>query len=273
MGPDPAQVRSIADRVLAKAKGNSHVRQANEDWSERAPTAHFILDQDRLRLIGLTSNDASQQIQFLLTGVPVTQVREDIRTVDVVARTLGPNRLDPTKLLNMTLTNSDGRLIPLSQVGSVEVREEDPILKRRDRLPTITVQSELDDSLQPPQVTAEIAKAIQAMIDKLPDGYKIEVGANTEESAKANTALAAVFPIMIVCMLVVIIFQVRSLPGTGDDGLNSTARFGGRGSYSPHVSSALRFQLHPRVDCSGRNSDAKHADSDRPDQDESRRRS
>ena len=67
MGPDPAQVRSIADRVLAKAKGNSHVRQANEDWSERAPTAHFILDQDRLRLIGLTSNDASQQIQFLLT--------------------------------------------------------------------------------------------------------------------------------------------------------------------------------------------------------------
>jgi len=212
MGPDPAQVRSIADRVLAKAKGNSHVRQANEDWSERAPTAHFILDQDRLRLIGLTSNDASQQIQFLLTGVPVTQVREDIRTVDVVARTLGPNRLDPTKLLNMTLTNSDGRLIPLSQVGSVEVREEDPILKRRDRLPTITVQSELDDSLQPPQVTAEIAKAIQPIIDKLPDGYKIEVGANTEESAKANTALAAVFPIMIVCMLVVIIFQVRSLP-------------------------------------------------------------
>jgi len=212
MGPDPAQVRSIADQVLAKAQGNPHVRQANEDWTERAPTAHFILDQDRLRLIGLSSNDASQQIQFLLTGVPVTQVREDIRTVDVVARTLGPNRLDPTKLLNMTLTNSDGRLIPLSQVGSVEVREEDPILKRRDRLPTITVQSELDDSLQPPQVTAEIAKAIQPIIDKLPDGYKIEVGANTEESAKANTALAAVFPIMIVCMLVVIIFQVRSLP-------------------------------------------------------------
>ena len=45
----------------------------------------------------------------------MTQVREDIRTVDVVARTLGPNRLDPTKLLNMTLTNSDGRLIPLNR--------------------------------------------------------------------------------------------------------------------------------------------------------------
>jgi multidrug efflux pump subunit AcrB len=212
MGPDPAQVRSIADQVLAKAQANPHARQANEDWTERAPAVHFVLDQDRLRLIGLSSSDAGQQIQFLLTGVPVTQVREDIRTVDVVARTLGPNRLDPTKLLNMTLTNSDGRLIPLSQVGSVEIREEDPILKRRDRLPTITVQSELDDALEPPQVTGEIAKAIQPIIDKLPDGYKIEVGGNVEDSAKANTSLAKVFPIMIVCILVVIIFQVRSLP-------------------------------------------------------------
>ena len=212
MGPDPAQVRFIADQVLAKAQTNPHVRQANEDWTERAPTAHFVLDQDRLRLIGLSSSDASQQIQLLLTGVPVTQIREDIRTVDVVARTLGPNRLDPTKLLNMTLTNSAGRLIPLSQVGRVEIRDEDPILKRRDRLPTITVQSELDDALEPPQVTAEITEAIQPIIARLPDGYKIEVGANVEESAKGNTALAKVFPLMIVCMLVVIIFQVRSLP-------------------------------------------------------------
>jgi len=212
MGPDPAQVRSIADQVLAKVQANPHARQAHEDWTERAPSVHFVLDQDRLRLIGLSSNDAGQQIQFLLTGVPVTQVREDIRTVDVVVRTLGPNRLDPTKLLNMTLTNSEGRLIPLSQLGRVEIQEEDPILKRRDRLPTITVESELDDALEPPQVTGERSEAIQPIIHKLPVGYKIEVGGNAEESAKANTALARVFPIMIICMLVVIVFQVRSLP-------------------------------------------------------------
>src|SRR5260370_10138522 len=112
----------------------------------------------------------------------------------------------------MTLTNSDGRLIPLSQVGRVEIQEEVPIVKRRDCRPTIPVEGELDDALEPPQVTAEIAEAIQPIINKLPDGYKIEIGGNTEESAKANTALARVFPIMIVCMLVVIIFQVRSLP-------------------------------------------------------------
>jgi multidrug efflux pump subunit AcrB len=211
MGPDPTVVRTIADQVLAKMQGNPNVRQANEDWTERAPVVHFVLDQDRLRLIGLTSEDVGQQIQFLTTGVAVTQVREDIRTADVVARTSGPNRLDPTKLLNMTLRTKDGRMVPLSQVGKVVVREEDPILKRRDRTPTITVQSDLDDAVQPPQVSAEVLKSIQPIIERLPAGFRIEVGANTEESAKANAALAKVFPIMFVCMLVVIIFQVRSL--------------------------------------------------------------
>jgi multidrug efflux pump subunit AcrB len=210
MGPDPTEVRKIADQILAKMDANPHVRQANEDWNERAPVLHFVLDQDRLRIMGLSSSDVSQQIQFLTTGVTVTQVREDIRTVDVVARTAGSNRLSPTKLLNMTLS-SNGRLIPLSQIGKVEVREEDPILKRRDRVPTITVQSDLDDSLQPPEVTAEVAKAIQPIVDKLPIGYKIEGGANSEDSSKANDSIAKMFPIMLVCMLVVIILQVRSL--------------------------------------------------------------
>jgi len=88
-------------------EANPHVRQANKDWTERAPVLHFVLDQDRLRLIGLPSSDVGQQVQFLTTGVTVTQVLEDIRAVDVVARTSGPTRLDPTKLLNMTLSSSD----------------------------------------------------------------------------------------------------------------------------------------------------------------------
>ena len=211
MGPDPNVVRTIADQVLARMDANRNVRQANEDWDERAPVEHFVLDEDRLRLLGLSSYDVAQQIQFLTTGTTVTQVRENIRTVDVVARTSGTDRLDPTKLLNLTLTSNSGRLIPLSQIGRVSVEEEDPILKRRDRVPTITVQSDLDDSLQPPQVTAEIAKAIQPIVDRLPAGYRIQAGANEEDSAKANESIAKMFPVMLVCMLVVIILQVRSL--------------------------------------------------------------
>src|SRR5260370_27451346 len=177
-GPELAGVREVSNQILAKMQADPHTRQANLASEEPAPTVHFVLDQDRLRLIGLTSFDASQQIQFLTTGFSVTQVREDIRTVDVVARTSGDNRLDPTKLMNMTLQSSDGRSVPLRHVGKVEIRPEDPLLKRRDRVPTITVQCDIDDSLQPPEVTAELAQAFPPIIGKVPSGYSIESGAN-----------------------------------------------------------------------------------------------
>lgn len=210
MGPNLDKDRAIAAQVQTVMLANPHTRQVNQDWGERAPTVHFVLDQARLQLIGLSSQDAADEIQFLLTGAPVTQVREDIRTVEVVARSAGSDRFDPRKLSDMTLMNRAGKAVPLSQVGHVEIRPEDPILKRRDRLPTITVESDIDESLQPPQVSQEIQKAIQPIIASLPQGYKIEMGANIEEAGKANRALATVFPIMIVLMLTVIILQVRS---------------------------------------------------------------
>jgi multidrug efflux pump subunit AcrB len=213
MGPNLETDRAIAAQVQAVMLANPHTRQVNQDWGERAATVHFVLDQARLQLIGLSSREAAEQIQFLLTGAPVTQVREDIRTVEVVARSAGGNRLDPRKLNDMTLTNRLGKAIPLSQVGHIEIRPEEPILKRRDRLPTITVESDIDESLQPPQVSAEIQKSIQPIIATLPEGYKIETGGNIEEAGKANRALSTVFPAMIVLMLTVIILQVRSFSG------------------------------------------------------------
>jgi multidrug efflux pump subunit AcrB len=111
---------------------------------------HFVLDQQRLQLIGLTPAEAANQPQFLLTGTSVTQIREDIRTVDLVARSAGPDRLDPAKLGELTLINKQGKIIPVSQVGHIESRPEDPILRRRDRIPTITVQSDIDEACQRP---------------------------------------------------------------------------------------------------------------------------
>jgi multidrug efflux pump subunit AcrB len=211
MGPDPAKLREIANDVQTVMRANPNTRQVNQDWGERAPTARFVLDQDRLRLIGLTSQDVAEQLQFLLTGAPVTQVREDIRTVEVVARSSGPERLDPAQLGDLTLTSQDGRLVPLSQIGRIEVRPEDPILRRRDRTPTITVQSDIDERLQPPEVSKEIESALQPVIERLPSGYRIETGGNIEDSGKANSALAPVFPIMIALTLLVLVIQVRSL--------------------------------------------------------------
>ena len=211
MGPDPEQLRAIANQVQAVMRANSHTRQVNQDWGERTSTIHFVLDQDRLQLTGLSSRDAAEQLQFLLTGVPVTQVREDIRTVEVVARSAGPARLDPARLGELTLTNRSGRVVPVSQIGHVEIRPEDPILRRRDRTPTITVQSDFDEAMQPPEVSKEIEKALAPIIRHLPSGYRIETGGNIEDSTKANSALLPIFPVMVLLTLLVLVLQTRSL--------------------------------------------------------------
>ncbi len=210
MGPDRDTLRTVAARVHDVMRANPHMREVNEDWSERVPSVHFVLDQDRLRLIGLSSQDAALQLQFLLSGIPLTQVREDIRTVEVVARGAGEDVRDPAKLGNLTLISEDGRAIPISQIGRAEIRAEEPILKRRDRTPTITVQGDIDESLQPPQVSTEIIQALQPIVAALPEGYRIETGGSIEESAKANAALLPVLPMMVVLTLAVIILQVRS---------------------------------------------------------------
>ena len=210
MGPDPAVVRDLADQVEGVMRANPNMRQVNRDWTQRAPTVRYILDQDRLRLIGLSPTEAAQQLQFLLSGVTVTQVREDIRTVDVVARSSGPERLDPSRLADFGLTSADGRVIPLDQIGHAEVHMEEPLLRRRDRTPTIVVRGDIDETLQPPEVSVEVQKALGPIIAKLPAGYRIEMAGSIEKSAKANTALAAVFPVMVLGMLAIIMLQVRS---------------------------------------------------------------
>lgn len=213
MGPDVGELRNIANQVSDIMRANKNMRQVNQDWGALQPTLHFKLDQERLRLIGLSPNEASEQLQFLLTGVPITQVREDIRTVEIVARSSGAERFDPSRIQDFSLTTRSGKLIPLSQIGEVEIRNEPPKLMRRDRIPTITVRGDIDESLQPPQVSMEVWESLQPMMEKLPAGYRIEMDGSIEEATRANSALAPIFPIMLILTLAVIIFQVRSFSG------------------------------------------------------------
>ncbi|WP_174869841.1 efflux RND transporter permease subunit [Pectobacterium polaris] len=211
MGPDPATLREIADKVKAVMQASPMMRTVNTDWGPRVPTLHFTLDQDRLQSVGLTSSTVAQQLQFLLSGVPITSVREDIRSVQVVGRAAGDIRSDPAKIEGFTLVGAAGQRIPLSQIGEVEVRMEDPVLRRRDRTPTITVRGDIAETLQPPDVSAAIVKSLQPIIDTLPAGYRIEQAGSIEESAKATKAMAPLFPIMIAITLLIIILQVCSM--------------------------------------------------------------
>lgn len=210
-GPDPDKLRGIADQVRQVLESSPMMRTVNTDWGVRVPTLHFILQQDRLQALGLSSSAVAQQLQFFLQGVPVTAVREDIRTVQVVARSAGSTRLDPARINAFTLVGMHGERIPLSQVGKIEMRMEEPILRRRDRTPTITVRGDIADGLQPPDVSAAITKQLQPIIATLPSGYHIEEAGSIEESGKATAAMMPLFPIMLAATLFIIILQVRSL--------------------------------------------------------------
>ncbi|AEW73508.1 Nickel and cobalt resistance protein CnrA [Enterobacter ludwigii] len=211
MGPDVNKLRDIADNVKGVLQASPMMRTVNTDWGSRVPTLHFTLDQNRLQATGLTSNAVAQQLQFLLSGVPITSVREDIRSVQVTGRAAGDIRLDPAKIEGFTLVGNAGQRVPLSQIGEIEIRMEDPLLRRRDRTPTITVRGDIAENLQPPDVSTAIMKQLQPLVDSLPPGYRIEMAGSIEESGKATQAMAPLFPIMIALTLLIIILQVRSL--------------------------------------------------------------
>lgn len=211
MGPDASKLREIAGQVQHVLQTSPMMKTVNTDWGARVPTLHFSLQQDRLQAVGLTSASVSRQLQFLLNGTPITFVREDIRSVQVVGRAAGEIRLDPAKIEAFTLVGSEGQRIPLSQIGDVSIRAEDPILRRRDRTPTITVRGDIAEGLQPPDVSAAIWKDLQPVATALPAGYKVEVAGSSEESGKASQAIVPLLPIMVALTLLIIILQVRSI--------------------------------------------------------------
>ncbi|HCR2154689.1 TPA: efflux RND transporter permease subunit [Enterobacter asburiae] len=210
-GPDVEQVHDIADRVKAVLQASPMMRTVNTDWGSRVPVLHFTLDQNRLQATGLTSSAVADQLQFLLSGVPVTSVREDIRSVEVIGRAAGDIRLDPAKIEGFTLVGNAGQRVPLSQIGKIEIGMEDPILRRRDRTPTITVRADIANHLQPPDVSVAIMKQLNPIVDALPAGYRIDMAGSIEESGKATQAMIPLFPIMIALTLLIIILQVRSI--------------------------------------------------------------
>ncbi|MCJ2090386.1 efflux RND transporter permease subunit [Methylobacterium sp. E-005] len=210
MGPDPDVIRGIADQVRDVMMANPNMRLVHLDWGDKTPSQHLVLDQERLRLIGLTPKEAGQQLQSYLNGTPATQVRENLRSVDVLLRSPGPERRSLGDIGDLTLTTHDGRQVPVSQVAHLESRNEDAVLKRYNRETYIRVQGDVLDGKQPPDIHAQIFPELDTIKAKLPTGYRIDTAGAVEESAKAMNALVAVFPLMLIVTLTVIMLQVRS---------------------------------------------------------------
>lgn len=209
IGPDPQQLRRIGHQLREIMAASPHVQDPHLEWDERVPTLHLEMDPERLRLIGLTPQEVAQQLQFQLDGSPVTQVRQDIRSVEVRAR--GARNADG--LAGLEIRTLDGRKVPLAQLGQLEVRFEEPVIRRYNRERFVAVHADVRGA-QANDVTAEILGRLQDLRAALPPEYRIDTGGAVEQSGKADASIQKLQPVMLALMLIFIMLQMRSFSGT-----------------------------------------------------------
>jgi multidrug efflux pump len=210
VGPDPQTVRDIAYKVRDVVKQNKNIKDPQFDWNEQSPYLKLVVDQDRARALGLTPQDVSQALSMLISGAPVTTVRDGIEKVEVVARAVPSERLDLGRVGDLTVTSRNGVAVPLQQIAKIEYAHEEPIIWRRNRDMAITVRGDVVDGVQAPDVTNQIWPKLQEICDHLPPAYRIEPGGAFEESAKGNASIFALFPVMVIVMLTLLMIQLQS---------------------------------------------------------------
>ncbi|MET3843982.1 efflux RND transporter permease subunit [Bradyrhizobium sp. OAE829] len=210
IGPDPNKVRDIAYQVRDVMRQNPNALEPQLDWNEQSPYLKLVVDQDRARALGLTPQDVSQALSMLISGAPVTTIRDGIEKVGVVARAVPSERLDLGHVGDLTVTSRNGVAVPLQQIAKIEYAHEEPILWRRNRDMAITVRTDVADGVQAPDVTNQIWPKLQQIRDSLEPAYRIEPGGAFEESAKGNASIAVLFPLMALVMLTLLMIQLQS---------------------------------------------------------------
>ncbi|TKB67942.1 MAG: efflux RND transporter permease subunit [Nitrospira sp.] len=210
-GEGNAKVRDIADKVAGMLAANPGLNNINFNWMEPIQKFKIQVHQDEARLLGLTSSDVAQAINIVVSGETATQIRDDIYLINVVARAQETERmsLDRMRVLEIPLPN--GKTVPLSELASVNYEQDFPLIWRRGRLPTLTVQADVTHGVMPATVMEQMYAAISFLRQQLPSGYEIAVGGSVEESMKSQVSVAAVFPITIVLMITVLMVQMQNI--------------------------------------------------------------
>ncbi|MGC1843451.1 MAG: efflux RND transporter permease subunit, partial [Pseudolabrys sp.] len=209
-GPEIAQVREIALKLAQVVAKNTQVVHVNYDWFEPARQVRIQIDQNEARLLGLSSQALAIVLNTVITGSAITQVRDDIYLVDVITRATDEERLSLDTLRSIQVPLTNGRTVPLSQFASFTYDQEQPLIWRRDRVPTLTVQADVKTGVLPATVVEALGPSIAELNKSLQRPYRIAMGGVVEDSAKAQASVIAVVPAMLLIMFTVLMVQLRS---------------------------------------------------------------
>lgn len=209
-GPDLAQVREIAFSLAQIIATNPQAERVNFDWIEPTREVRVRIDQDEARLLSLSSQGLASVLNTVISGAPVTQVRDDIYLIDIIARATDEQRVSLSTLRDLQVPLPGGRTVPLSQFATFEYAQDYPGVWRRDRIPTLTVQADVAPGALPETVVDSLAPAVAAYIKTLPQAYHIAVGGTVEESKRSQASVIAVVPLMLLIMLTVLMIELQS---------------------------------------------------------------
>jgi len=209
-GSDPQKVRELADKLAGIMGVSPDLQKVSFNWMDPIRKLQIHINQDEARQLGLSSAAVAQAINAVVSGIPATQVRDSIYLIDVMVRAEASERmsLDTIRTLKIPLTN--GRSVPLTELASVDYAQDLPLIWRRDRLPTLTVQAEPREGVLAATAVAHLSEKVSELKRQLPPGYKIVEGGSVEESAKGQNSVLAVFPLMIILMATVLMIQMQS---------------------------------------------------------------
>ncbi|HEX9461317.1 MAG TPA: efflux RND transporter permease subunit [Alphaproteobacteria bacterium] len=210
-GGDPERVRAYADELAAILRTNPSVHLVNFDWNETAKVIRLKVNQDAARLVGVSSESLARTINQVVSGTRITQVRDGIYLIDVVARAEPGERASMETLRDLQITLENGHAITLGSVAELQYGFEDPLIWRRNRLPTITVQADVTQGVEAATVVRQLAPKVAAFGAKLPLGYAVEVGGSVEDSAKGLNPVLAVVPVMLILMTLLLMIQLQSV--------------------------------------------------------------
>ena len=209
-GPEPARVREIAYKLSDIIANDPRTEKISFDWIEPQRTLRVRVDQDQARLLGVSSQVLAQSLSAVVSGVNVTKLRDGIYLIDVVARADEQERISPDALRTLQIPIPNGGTVPLLQLATVEYSQDWPLIWRRDRNPTLTVQSDLIAGVLPATLVDSLHTKVAALNAELPVGYGIVPGGSVEEGAKSTSSVAAVVPAALLIMLIVLMIQLQS---------------------------------------------------------------
>lgn len=209
MGPDRQEVRRIADEVKAKFAENPELGAIHDDWLEPVPAMKLIIDQDRARSLGVTSQRVRQMLQTAMSGAPLDDFRDGEETVSIVAREPETSRSLLSAVNSVYVPTDFGGFVPVSQIAKVVPVMEQGIEWRRNRLPTISVRATLPDGMQPNDVAMKMYADMKGLRDSLPAGYQVQIQGGAEDAAESQDSIAAKAPIMLVVIMILLMAQLQ----------------------------------------------------------------